>query len=330
MSTLLLPSFRRQQLVLDFSSLKDNCPEGLYLSLTPGDPSLWAAVLFVHKGPYAGAVLRFQISFPDDYPEHPPVITFSTDIFHPLVVPLTTYTFSTSVVDAIGTVSASDEDRLPPGSFSLRYGFPRWFLRVRSSDSKSDATGGTENDKDPQISPTVSFPGPGNAAEDAQMNDDNLDRRDIILKVLNHVQEAFENDALLDNLPLDTAGDPSAWHAWRAHRGLARQAIQSKSPVTGSNGGSPASPKHPGEWKWDGVWESRVNNGIEASISEATLFGNTRGGRAGSVSVDMATTDPRQNSLAWADRQICFSKLDDERFEELKGEWSSYASTMAL
>ena len=32
------------------SSLRDHCPEGLYLSLTPGDASLWVAVLFIRKG----------------------------------------------------------------------------------------------------------------------------------------------------------------------------------------------------------------------------------------------------------------------------------------
>jgi hypothetical protein len=29
---------------------KDKFPDGIYLSLTPGDPSLWSGVLFVHSG----------------------------------------------------------------------------------------------------------------------------------------------------------------------------------------------------------------------------------------------------------------------------------------
>ena len=32
--------------------------------------------------------------------------------------------------------------------------------------------------------------------------------------------------------------------------------------------------KHQGEWDWDGVFEARVRNGVEASISEAALFGS--------------------------------------------------------
>jgi hypothetical protein len=154
------------------------------------------------------------------------------------------------------------------------------------------------------------------------------DRQAILLKLLRHIQQAFENDAMLDEMPLEVAGDPSAWHAWRAHRGLARRDAPPKKPASGSDDGVPASPKRPEEWKWDGVWESRVANGIEASISEAVLFGAASGGRAGRSSADMSNMDPRQRMTAIADRQIRFGKLDNERFEEIKGEVSSYGTTM--
>jgi hypothetical protein len=32
------------------ASLKAYCPEGIYLSLTAGDPSLWSGVLFIRAG----------------------------------------------------------------------------------------------------------------------------------------------------------------------------------------------------------------------------------------------------------------------------------------
>jgi hypothetical protein len=35
--------------------------------------------------------------------------------------------------------------------------------------------------------------------------------------------------------------------------------------------------RRPGEWNWDGVWEFRVKKGIEASQSDAILFGNSAG-----------------------------------------------------
>jgi len=37
------------------------------------------------SGYYVGAVLRFQITFPNDYPERTPTVQFVTDIFHPLI-----------------------------------------------------------------------------------------------------------------------------------------------------------------------------------------------------------------------------------------------------
>ncbi|KAK5447767.1 hypothetical protein LTS15_009266 [Exophiala xenobiotica] len=322
MSTPLLPSYRRQQLVLDFSSLKDNCPEGIYLSLTPGNPSLWAAVLFVREGPYAGAVLRFDISFPNSYPEDPPLVTFSSDIFHPLVVPLTTYTFSASILDASSTISASDTGRLPPGAFSLRYGFRNWFRRRSLATDDGVHSGGvTEEDDTTALAPGA----PDGASSTAPPQvDEILDRKSLLLKMLSHIKSTFEDIDILDSIPLDVAGDPSAWHAWRAHRGLSKKDARAKSPTTGSDG-VPSSPKYPSEWKWDGVWESRVTNGIEASINEATLFGSATGGRAGRASVDLTTTDARQKMAANATRHIRFSKLDEELFDKVRSEISSMA-----
>lgn len=243
-------------------------------------------------------------------------------------MPLTQYTFSASAVDASSTVSASDEDRLPPGAFSLRYGFPEWFSRGHLVENKSNTASVTDPDLSRPLTPGSPVLGSGNGPENYQVAED---RKSIILKILNHVQNAFENDAMLDSMPLDSAGDPSAWHAWRAHRGMAGRDVRPKSPRSPMIGGKdevPASPKHPGEWKWDGVWESRVNNGIEASINESTLFGSTGGGRAGGFVTEVAHMDPRQRMFAAADRQIRFSKLSDERLGELKGEISTYGHAM--
>ncbi|EXJ87740.1 hypothetical protein A1O1_04666 [Capronia coronata CBS 617.96] len=313
MAASLLPSFRRQQLVLDFSSLRGRCPSGIYLSLTPGNPSLWAGVLFVRKGPYAQAILRFQISFPDTYPDVPPLVTFSSDIFHPLVVPVTSYAFSAGAGDTSNTLSASETDRLPPGAFSLRYGFPHWSGPGSSSVEGNNVRGVTEQ------ACTPPFPQPDHIHKD---------RSSIIVKVLHHIQDAFQNETLLDNMPLDAAGNPSAWHAWRAHRGLAKKPIRPNSPAGEGDRVGLSSPKHPGDWKWDGVWESRVNDGIEASVSEGALFGSNNGGRTGNGSIDMRDTEPHQRMLLAADRQIRFSKLDEEQFDAVKDAIAMYGSTV--
>lgn len=101
-------SVTQATVALEYASLrnKDHCPLGMYV--VPAAQSLlcWDSVFFVHRGAssilslpihpltalgrsghYAGAILKFHINFPWDYPEHPPVVQFVTDIFHPLIGP---------------------------------------------------------------------------------------------------------------------------------------------------------------------------------------------------------------------------------------------------
>ncbi|KAF8639896.1 hypothetical protein AX17_001148 [Amanita inopinata Kibby_2008] len=74
---------------LEYSSLrnKDHCPLGMYVVPSAQSLTCWDAVFFVHRGYYAGAILKFRLNFPSDYPEHPPVVRFVTDVFHPLIAP---------------------------------------------------------------------------------------------------------------------------------------------------------------------------------------------------------------------------------------------------
>ncbi|CAI4210674.1 unnamed protein product [Parascedosporium putredinis] len=57
-----LPSLRRQHLLAEFTGLKQACPEGVFVSLTPGDPSLWSGVMFVRKGPYTPTKPRPEVT----------------------------------------------------------------------------------------------------------------------------------------------------------------------------------------------------------------------------------------------------------------------------
>lgn len=36
--------------------MKQACPEGVFISLTPDDPALWAGVLFVRDGLYTRSI----------------------------------------------------------------------------------------------------------------------------------------------------------------------------------------------------------------------------------------------------------------------------------
>lgn len=266
-------------------------------------------------GPYATAILRFYIAFPDTYPALPPLVSFETDMFHPLITPLTTYMYTTDIQEG-GTVSATDEERLPPGGFSLRHGFPAWFGRGRkrwqtdgqgqgqgqqqqvqqqqppTTPRSTRAMGGGEESRsstpNSEIAATASTPSSAGGNKD---DDDFFDgagdgrpgggvsggdggaqsyrdvhRRDTsTFDVLSYVKSTFDDDEVLDSVPLEAAGNPGAWHAWRTHRGH-----------TTVPEGNPAV-REPGEWSWEGVWEERVQRNIQASMSEPVLFGNEGG-----------------------------------------------------
>lgn len=166
------------------ASLSHACPHGVYMSLTPGDCTLWAGVLSIRSGPYSPSILRFQISFPPSYPAIPPLVTFSSDIFHPLITPLTTYRHS---VGGAGDTT-SDAERLPPGGFSLRDGFPAWY-------GKGDGRRGKEY---------------------------------CTFEVLRYIRRAFDDEDVLDKMSVEAAGNTGAWHAWRAHRAAKGEVEESR------------------------------------------------------------------------------------------------------
>ncbi|EFW20790.1 hypothetical protein D8B26_002895 [Coccidioides posadasii str. Silveira] len=338
-----IPSLRAQQLHLEFASLQAAPPKGVYVTISPTDPTLWSGVLFVQNGPYASAILRFQIRFPPTYPDLPPLVTFNTDIFHPLVVPLTTYTFTTGSSDT-DTVSATDDERLPPGGFSLRHGFPHWFGRtkrsaVNSAASSRNTSGNASTttqdvDKDghqlkqsrplspnadaesetaseallsapvPQVGEIRKSPVPtGEIYQHGEM--------DVpAVALLDYIRSTFDSEEILDSISLEAAGNPGAWHAWRTHRRTVKS--RGGGPRTGEESrsgalnldlkprkGTPQS-RQPGEWNWGGVWEKRVQNGIQNSYLESVLFGSS----------------PRNTADNW----IRFQKLDNDVLTKLKEE----------
>ncbi|OKL56102.1 hypothetical protein UA08_08666 [Talaromyces atroroseus] len=303
-----IPSLRKQQLLLEFKSLKYAPPPGVYVSIAnPTDPTFWSGVIFIRKGPYTSAVLRFNIKFPASYPELPPLVTFTTDIFHPLIVPLTTYTFTTGSSNE-APVSATDEERLSPGAFSLRHGFPRWFGRAQRTTGNSvnasrNVSGGSIASDDTtrsEISEQQSHdaqnssqtPTAGNIDESAAKpstretllqtentvriskapaatpHEDNVATVHV-LTLLGYIRSTFDDENVLDSLPLDAAGNPGAWHAWKAHR----RTVKGAGFATPDKRGAPQA-RLPGEWNWEGVWAKRVQSGIQASQSDAVLFAN--------------------------------------------------------
>lgn len=287
-------------------------------------------------GPYAPAVLRFQISFPPNYPALPPLVTFSTDVFHPLLTPLTTYTYTTGSTDA-GTVSATDDERLPPGGFSLRHGFPQWFGRARHSAASSrNVSGSGVNSPPPSINNHLSSE-PKDNLSNPSLHDAVASKPISIVNVIEYIRTTFSEEDVLDSIPLEAAAHPGAYHAWQAYRAttLQRQQPLPNSPTTEShanlgesNRSSDSSAlgrnRRPGEWNWEGVWEERVRKAVKASLSEPILFGGASG-------EDIVGRQLSYCSLIYAfslqmPSQIRFKNVDDENVERMKSQLESIAS----
>ncbi|KAJ5786742.1 Ubiquitin-conjugating enzyme E2 [Penicillium pulvis] len=111
-----------------------------------------------------------------------------------------------------------------------------------------------------------------------------------VAELLNYIRSTFDDESVLDSLPVEVAGNPGAWHAWKAHR---RGTDSSRNWKKGS-----PQARQPGDWHWDGIWARRVHDEIEASHSDPMLFGGaTRGG---------------------GDEMIRFSRLDDATMSSVK------------
>jgi hypothetical protein len=224
------------------------------------------------KGPYAPAILRFQVSFPSPFPISSPLITFSSDIFHPLLTPLTTYTYTTSTSDT-DTVSATDDERLLPGGFSLRHGFPQWFSRSKDKATGSRVSSGSTKGYDKDHATTATS-------------------TPTMYEVLDYLRSAFTDETFLDSIPLQAAANSGAYQAWRTHRARENVTELADSQTRSDDGqlrsALPSSPKtatpaagktrRPGEWNWEGVWEERVKRGVQNSLAEPVLFGASIGG----------------------------------------------------
>lgn len=247
-------------------------------------------------------MLRFHISFPDTYPRLPPLVTFATDMFHPLITPLTTYMYTTDIQEN-GTVSATDEERLPPGGFSLRHGFPEWFGRGkrRASDGRESRNSQqADSNATPRNIPQIMKPLPDTPDSAGKLSDVGPGRRDIsIYDVLKYIRSTFDSEETMDSIPLDAAGNPGAWHAWRSHQiKQGKWKDQESAPdadvmqqddeqgASSTDKSSQNTGRRPGEWNWEGVWEDRVKRNIAMSLSEPVLYGG-------------ASTAPHDELVSW-------------------------------
>ncbi|KAL7273829.1 hypothetical protein RUND412_003295 [Rhizina undulata] len=187
-----LPSLRRQNLLVEFSSLRYAAPPGVYMSLSPNNGGgLWWGVMFVRKGPYKGAILKFTIHFPNMYPAVPPVVTFHTSVYHPLVHPQT-------------------QLAMKPGVFSLRHGFPHWFpyegrLATPASPTSLALPSRTSLNS-PKLSPS------DRRAE--KVDRKSAQREVTTVELLDYIKSTFDDEKVLDEIPLSAAENVLAWKSW--------------------------------------------------------------------------------------------------------------------
>lgn len=110
--------------------------------------------------------------------------------------------------------------------------------------------------------------------------------RTSIIEILEYLKSSFDDETTLDALPIEASGNPGAWNAWQAYRKHNLNDLQMK--IGSSKSARPSKQdaestvvsnrKQPEEWSWDGVWEERVQKGVDASISDSVLYGNSGGG----------------------------------------------------
>ncbi|KAL8891417.1 MAG: hypothetical protein Q9215_001559 [Flavoplaca cf. flavocitrina] len=220
--------------------------------------------------PYAPAILRFHVSFPLGYPDLPPLITFNTDIFHPLVTPVTTYT-GASTPDS-GTQGAPDEQRLPPGGFGLTDAFPHWF---GGSERRSASTAISATTPVAQAQPSEHEQMPCTTAE-LLSPAEQMSTRISIAHVLGYIKRSFDDNGVLNRLPATAAVNSGAWKAWQAYRSSMEEPSNGQPNVVEDRRKPHSSNDraiHPDDWSWEGVWERRVRKAIDASISDQVLFG---------------------------------------------------------
>lgn len=189
----------------------------------------------------------------------------------------------------------------------MRHGFSKWFGRAsRRVAERTRLSGGSLQTpgRGSQSGSDIASPESGTASNYSltpASNEGSPRMSNVsIYELLRYIRSTFDDEYILDDVPLEAAGNPGAWNAWRTHRiklGKIQPVVEVKErgawhdSLSDDNsagapdgyqslaGGTSASmvARRPGEWNWDGVWEVRVKKGIEGSVSEAVLYGSLPG-----------------------------------------------------
>ncbi|KAK6852764.1 ubiquitin-conjugating enzyme [Apiospora arundinis] len=311
-----LPALRKQNLLVEFAGLKQSCPEGVFVSLTPGDPALWSGVVFVRDGKFKIARTCWPLcargpALPDLLPGRLSAAAPAGHLLHRHVPP------PDHALDHLhvqhrraGQRHRQRHRRGAPPARGLQSA-PRvpGLVRPAKQEPRRQQTG----QQRPAASADAATPATVKVGRYARL--ETVGRRRLpgfadthktdisTFEVLRYIRSTFDDEEVLDAIPLEAAGNSGAWHAWRSHRqdsgkaftaaaatteaaaGADENAEEGAAPPpvppkddTPTGAGAPGGVRKPGEWNWEGVWEARVKKAVDASVSEAVLYGGTGAG----------------------------------------------------
>lgn len=266
MTNKLRPCFCRRQ------SVQHACPKGVYVTASNASPDSWDGVIFMHTGDpiellhiaiaytvsglYASGIFRFIVQFPDRYPACPPIITFVTEIYHPLVTPFNSHKHASqrSIQDA--NIAPSHLPRLSPGSFSLKHGFPAWY------------------DADQTSVPSYHIVQILFYLRGVLSMADVLDSVPCELAAYENAWCAYtafrsQNKSNITH-NAETTTIPSSRKSSVSHATPSSSTDNQNAAALGHQ--RPGGARDPRDWNWRGVWSERVARCVQNSLTDKALF----------------------------------------------------------
>ena len=84
-SPLLAESILNKTLLIELKHLQKFCPAGIYIIPQSDNIKRWHGIIFPRDGIYKDGIFKYKIIIPNDYPNSPPQVIFSSKVFHPLI-----------------------------------------------------------------------------------------------------------------------------------------------------------------------------------------------------------------------------------------------------
>ena len=80
-----LEQARDLRIMFEYEKLADCTPQGMFIIPNIKTIHIWHGIIFIRSGVYQGAVFRFVIDIPFNYPLVSPTVHFVSSVFHPLI-----------------------------------------------------------------------------------------------------------------------------------------------------------------------------------------------------------------------------------------------------